>query len=66
MKPIISKVWKPDRSDPGSYVKAFAVTAMGDRKDGFMKAIKIAADTIAILLVSICCEKERIEEEAAG
>ena len=35
-------------------------------KDGFMKAIKIAADTIAILLVSICCAKERIEEEAAG
>jgi len=66
MKPIISKVWKPDRSDPGSYFTVFAVTAKGDRKDSQMKAIKIAADTIAILLVSICCAKERIEEEAAG
>lgn len=66
MKPIISKVWKPDRRIPDHYSRICTVTALGDRKDEFMKAIKIAADTIAILLVSICCAKERIEEEAAG
>ena len=67
MKPIISKVWKPDRTDPGSFYSiTIAVTKVRDGKDSQMKAIKIVADTIAILLVSICCAKECMKEDAAG